>query len=172
MTEHSEGWARRYFFKNRRRQKSLLSVFVQLLQWCLIEVVATYRLFWCFSWAKISERFMWIFEQAFLTNLKLGTEWHLNFLTDAFVWFVIEVDVDVGVVDQLSAWMPKRGPIPFGITGLTVIVWFGATATTGSGVVDINIGCANIGEEGVSCGETGSFSCWGVVRKKVVPFFT
>ena len=80
--------------------------------------------------------------------------------------------MDVGVVDQLSACMPKCGPIPFWMSGLAVIVWFGATATTGSGVVDISIGCANIGEEGVSCGETVSFSGSGLVRKKVVPFFT
>lgn len=53
--------------------------------------------------------------------------------------------------------------------GLTAIVWFGATATTGSGVV-VSIGGVNIGEEGASCGETVLFR--GIVVKKVVPFFT
>lgn len=85
---------------------------------------------------------------------------------------MIDVDVDVGVVDQLSAWRPKCGPIPFGIIGLTVIVWFGATATTGSGVVDISTGGVKIGEERVSCSETGLFSGLEPARKNVVPFFT
>ena len=55
MADYSKRRTSWQFFECWRRQKSLLSIFIQLLQRCFPEIIANNGFLWRFSWAEISE---------------------------------------------------------------------------------------------------------------------